>query len=190
MIDGLTMFSFLSFVLIVSIASIWVGVFVRDARRRACDLTEVATAMQTHYSALEVILDSDEVSSNLKSAVYSLHCIFVDRVASRRLLQKFPLLADDMTGVVSNPFDKEIQYLKSNFGNVYDALGTVVKSGLFMALVRWPESTRSAKQIVLDLSLDDAKERSVTRILLRPNNSQIRGHGDFNTSGGGCASAA
>lgn len=169
MIEDGTILALMGLVLVVSFASLWTGIGIRNAKRRTEDLEEVAKAMQDHYEALQKLLESDDLSERLKSALYKMHKVTMNREAAPHVVHKLMVLDDADSRDFDRELDQELHKLSKKSADLFDAVRVVTKSGIFVALLRWPDTANKAREIMMSVTLDGKKESLATRSMLAVN---------------------
>lgn len=167
MIDDVSVLAYLALVLVVTLTSVWTGFSVRNARQRTRDLQEVAEAMKVHYSALEDVLDSDGVSPALKSALSSVNSVTCSRTGANAFVQHVVKGSVPHSNQGENGLILELNGLRATNSDLGDKISTILRTGMYIIIYRWPENAKLARKAFRQLSTDEVLERNVENELIR-----------------------
>lgn len=152
--------------LLVTAASIAIAVTMFIDNRRAAlrnrisRLDEIAKILTIHYDAIDRLIDDPATPETLKEVAVR----FSDGVNDYEVVQGIAKL------YVQNPpkqrrrlppWSEEIDKLQRSRKDLAQDFETVLASGIWLMLHRWPEASRPLQSLMLDLIKDHSREYAV-----------------------------
>lgn len=119
------------------------GAAVRNARIRTRELEMANIALSAHYTQLETVLDSPDVSNPMKASVYTFHHVVVDRDEALRAAE---WLFSNQRAAPNPEFELDYERLREANPKVFSALHGVIQSGISSMMLRWPEAASKYRQ--------------------------------------------
>ncbi|MFC0411002.1 hypothetical protein [Roseomonas elaeocarpi] len=155
----------------------------RSAERRTRDLRDAAAYLQDHYTALEMVLRNNQVSSEIKNFVVELSDMLEEERLAKELLIHWSTDPETSPRPGSNGmFVEQLLNLAVEDPAAYADVMQCVSAGLLGATLRWPETAPYFQAVAARLATQPRADVAVVRL--------VAGNRGFDRSFGAMPAAA
>lgn len=127
------------------------------ARRRAHELTIAADALEAHIRALETVLAEPSLSIDIRRSLAQFSEATSDRRVARVLVKRLSSPSGFEREDERFPFHDELDRLRRIRPELVEEIRTLVTSGTFAMILRWPETASAFERLAEDLVVDQKR---------------------------------